>query len=844
MDFVHLHVHSEYSLLDGASRLHDLPRRARELGMHAVALTDHGVMYGAVDFYKACRDVGVKPIFGVEAYLAQRTRHDREPRIDDRPYHFLLLARDRTGYRNLMRLVSLAYTEGLYYKPRIDLDLLADHAEGLIATSACLAGPITRLLDEGREEQALRMIRDLQEILGPENFYLEIQDHGIADERRLYGRLVEIGRRLGIPLVATNDVHYIEHRDARVQEILMCIQLGKTLEDGKRLRFENDQFYLKSPAEMAALFREVPEALANTVRIAERCNVELELGRVLLPAFSVPGGEDEATYLRKLCYQRLPERYPNAGPEVRQRLDYELDVIEKMGYPAYFLIVADFVQFAKSRGIPVGPGRGSAAGSIVSYLLGITNVDPLRFQLLFERFLNPERVSLPDIDIDFCYERRDEVIDYVVQKYGADRVAQIITFGTMAARAVIRDVGRVLGMPYGEVDRIAKLVPAQLGITLDDALQLSPDLARLYREDERVRELIDYARALEGFPRHASVHAAGVVIAPDPVMDHVPLQKMGDGTVVTQYDWMKIEEVGLLKMDFLGLRTLTVMEETRRLVRETYGHELDLDRIPLDDPKTYELLGRGETAAVFQLESGGMREMLRDLKPSNIEDIIAAVALYRPGPMQFIPDFIRSKHEGNVRYLHPDLEPILKDTYGIMVYQEQVMQVASKIAGFSLGKADLLRRAIGKKKKDLIDEMKQEFIQGAVAQGYTAELAAQIYDQIERFANYGFNRCHSTPYGLLAYQTAYLKANYPVAYMAATLTSFMNNSDKVAEYIKECRRMGIHVLPPDVNRSAAAFTVEGEAIRFGLAAIKNVGRGAIEAIVRARQQFGAFTSLR
>ncbi|MFO7246137.1 MAG: DNA polymerase III subunit alpha [Thermaerobacter sp.] len=847
MDFVHLHVHSEFSLLDGHSRVTELPRRARELGMGAVALTDHGVMYGALDFYKACRDAGIKPIFGCEAYLATRTRHDRQPRIDDKPYHFLLLARNQQGWRNLIKLTSLAFTEGLYYKPRLDLDLLADHAEGLIATSACIAGPVVRLLEEGREEKAVEMIRAFQEILGPENFYLEIQDHGDDNERRLYRRVIDLARRLDVPLVATNDVHYLNQGDARAQEVLMCIQMGKTLDDESRLSFETDQFYLKSPEEMAALplFREAPDALENSLRIAEACSVELELGRPLLPAFDVPTGEDEASYLRRLCYERLPQRYPDAGPEVRERLEYELSVIEKMGYPAYFLIVWDFIDYARRNGIPVGPGRGSAAGSIVAYLLGITNVDPLRFNLLFERFLNPERVSMPDIDIDFCFERRDEVIDYVVRKYGEDRVAQIITFGTMAARAVIRDVGRVLGMPYGEVDRIAKMVPAQLGITLDDALAQSPELAAAYRDDERVRELIDLARSLEGLPRHASVHAAGVVIAPGPLMDYVPLQKMGDGTIVTQFDWMKVEQAGLLKMDFLGLRTLTVMHETVRLVEQAYGQRIDLDNIPLDDADTYALLGRGDTAAVFQLESAGMRELLRDLKPSNIEDVIAAVALYRPGPMQLIPEFIKSKHSGQVRYPHPDLEPILADTYGVMVYQEQVMQVASKMAGFSLGKADILRRGIGKKDKQLIDKMRVEFVNGCVERGYPAELAEEIYSLIERFASYGFNKSHSATYGLLAYQTAYLKAHFPTAYMAATLTSFMNNSDKIAEYILECQRMGIRILPPDVNRSQAAFTVEGDgAIRFGLAAVKNVGRGAIDAIVQAREQYGEFISLR
>lgn len=862
-DFVHLHVHSQYSLLDGAARIDDLAERAAQLGMPALALTDHGVLYGMVDFYKACRRVDVKPILGCEIYVAPRSRHQREARIDDRLMHLVLLAENETGYRNLLRIVSRAYIEGLYYKPRADWELLEEHSEGLIATSACLAGPIARALADGDEEDAVRRLRQLQDIFGPENFFLEIQDHGLPEEARIYRGVADLARRFDVPVVATNDVHYLEQRDARAQEVLMCIQSGKTLDDPNRLRFDSDQFYFKSGEEMAALFGDVPGALSNTRLIAERCNVELDFNKVLWPEFPVPEGHTRESYLRELCRRNLSWRYPKVTPEVEERLEYELGMIEGLGFAPYFLIVQDFVDFARRRGIAVGPGRGSGAASIVAYLLGITNVDPLRYRLVFERFINPERVSPPDFDIDFCYERRGEVIDYVVEKYGGDRVAQIITFGTMAARAAIRDVGRVLGMSYGEVDRIAKMVPNQLGITLEDALRLSPDLAQAVEEDERVAELMDLARRLEGAPRHASVHAAGVVITPGPASDYLPLQRMTDGTVVTQLSWAKVEELGMLKFDFLGLRTLTVMEETRRLVKDLYGEELDYDHLPLDDQATYRLLGKGETDGVFQLESPGMREMLRDLKPSSIEDIIAAVALYRPGPMQHIPDFVQNKHSGKVKYLHPVLEPLLADTYGIIVYQEQIMQIAAKMAGFTLGQADILRRAIGSKNRSLLDTMRSNFVEGCIAQGYDEKLAKELYLLIERFADYGFQRAHSTCYGMLAYQTAYLKAHYPAALMAATLTSFMSNTDRIAEYIAACRRMGIQVLPPDVNQSDGAFTViqrghagrngvadrkgAGEqrgAIRFGLAAVKNVGRACIDAIVAAREEGGPFASLR
>lgn len=843
--FVHLHVHSEFSLLDGAARIPELAARAAELGMPAIALTDHGVMYGAIDFYRACRERGIKPIIGCEVYVARRTRFERVPGQDDDPFHLVLLATDRTGYQNLLKLVSRAYTEGLYYKPRVDMELLGEHAAGLIALTACLAGQIPRCLLKGDDRQARELIGAYREIFGPENFFLELQDHHIEEQSLVNAGLIRLAGVMDVPLVASNDVHYLVREDAIPHDILLCVQTGKTINEEGRLRFAGDQFYLKSAGEMSRLFAEVPEAVANTLAIAERCNLELEFGQVHLPDYAAPGGKDHATYLKEICRQKLPGRYPDGGgPEVRQRLDYELEMITKMGYPAYFLIVWDFVEFAKKKGIPVGPGRGSAAGSLVAYVLGITDIDPLEHGLLFERFLNPERVTLPDMDIDFCYERRDEVISYVVGKYGSECVAQIITFGTMAARAVLRDVGRALDMPYAEVDKIVRMVPWQPGMTLAKALEIGPDLIRAYREREEVRRLVDAARSLEGLPRHASVHAAGVVISATPLTEYVPLQKTGEGTIITQYSMEVLEELGLLKMDFLGLRTLTVMKNAVDLIRTTSKKEVRLNEISLDDEATYRLMASGATAGVFQLESGGMRDLLRDLKPNRFEDVVAAVALFRPGPMENIPEFIRNKHEGNIKYPHPDLEPILRETYGVMVYQEQIMRVASVMAGFSLGQADILRRAMGKKKKSLLDQMKKEFVAGCVSRGHSRRLAEEIYLLIEKFANYGFNKCHSAPYALLAYQTAYLKANYPLEFMAALLTSVMASSDKVAEYAGECRKMGITLLPPDVNLSGWGFTVTENGIRFGLAAIKNVGRSTIEAITAAREEEGPFTSLK
>ncbi|MEW6547763.1 MAG: DNA polymerase III subunit alpha [Bacillota bacterium] len=842
--FNHLHLHTEFSLLDGAARIEQVVPRAAAMGMSALAITDHGVMYGVVPFYQACLQHGVKPILGCEVYVARRTRHDRQPRVDEDPHHLVLLARDQQGYRNLMRLVSLAHMEGFYYRPRVDWELLERHHGGLIALSACLAGEVPRavLEDGARAREIVARYRDL---FGADSFYLEVQENGLPTQRQVNRELVRLAREMGVGLVATNDVHYLEQADARMHDVLLCIQTQSTVDDPGRLRFGSDQFYLRSPQEMGHLFRELPEALGATVEIAENCQVELRFGQLHLPQFPVPEGETEASYLRHLCYQRLPRRYPQAPPEVMERLEYELSMIERMGYPGYFLIVWDFVEFARQHGIPVGPGRGSAAGSLVAYVLGITDVDPLRHGLLFERFLNPERVSMPDMDIDFCFERRDEVIRYVVGKYGQDCVAQIVTFGTMKARAAIRDVGRALGLPYGEVDRIAKMVPPVLGITLDQALETSPDLAQAYRGREEVREVVDLARQIEGMPRHASVHAAGVVIAPEPLIDLVPLQKTPEGAVVTQFPMEVLEELGLLKMDFLGLRNLTVIDHAVKLVGRT-GEEVDWHTIPLDDPAVYALLSRGETLGIFQLEAGWVQDLLRQLRPATFEDIVAIVALVRPGPMEQIPEYQRAKQEG-ARYLHPSLEPILKDTYGVMIYQEQVMQVVSQLAGFTLAQADILRRGMAKKKPELVAAQRVRFIEGAVSRGVDRQVAEQVFSAIERFAGYAFNRSHAAAYALLAYRTAYLKAHYPLQYMVALLTSVMDSTDDVAVYVEECRRLGVTLLPPDVNRGELEFSIEKDAsgrdaIRFGLGAIKNLGRAAIESILRAREQ-GPFRSL-
>ncbi|MDT3425173.1 DNA polymerase-3 subunit alpha [Paenibacillus forsythiae] len=849
--FVHLHVHSEYSLLDGAARIADLVRRAGEHGMKSLALTDHGVMYGAIPFYKACKENGIKPIIGCEAYLTAGSRRERGSRKDQPIYHLILLARNEEGYRNLMRLVSIGHLEGYHYKPRIDMEALAGHAEGLVCLSSCLGGEVPQHLLHGRDEEAKKAALRYREIFG-EYFYLELQDHGMPEQKRVNPKLIALAEETGIPLVATNDVHYLSREDSEVQDVLICIGTGKTVDDEERLQIGTDQLYLKSGEEMAALFPHVPEAIANTALIADKCNLELEFGKHILPAYSpLPDGLDSAAYLRRLCEDGLKERYGDTllwssdqeRGRAEERLSYELGVIEAMGFSDYFLIVWDFIAFCHKQGIATGPGRGSSAGSLTAYCLRITDVDPLKYNLLFERFLNPERITMPDIDIDFSDERRDEVIAYVADKYGEEHVAQIITFGTLAARAAVRDVGRALNLPYGDVDKAAKLIPQALGISIARALESSPDLNALYQSNPKIRDLLDMAMKVEGMPRHASTHAAGVVISRGPLTDAVPLQEGNEGTALTQYSMEHLESIGLLKMDFLGLRTLSIIERCTNWIRQMTGSAPDFGEIPDDDEATYAMLGHGETTGVFQLESAGIRRVLKELKPTVFEDIISVLALYRPGPMEFIPKYIQGKHGlVEVEYPHPDLIPILSDTYGIIVYQEQIMQIASLMAGFSLGEADLLRRAVSKKKRETLDRERGHFVKGSLKHGYGEADANAVYDMIVRFANYGFPRAHAAAYGVLAFQTAYLKAHYPVQFMASMLTAVTGVHRKVAEYVLECRRMGIHVLPPDVNLSGVLFTPvdggmsDGGHIRFGLAAIKNVGTLAVESILEARKE--------
>lgn len=860
--FVHLHVHSEYSLLDGAARIEELAAQAARLGMSALALTDHGVMYGAIPFYKACRNHGIKPIIGCEVYFTAESMRVKASRQDQPIYHLILLAKDETGYRNLMKIVTLAHLQGFHYKPRIDFEHLSLHAEGLIALSSCLGGEIPQLLLQERYEDAKRAAERYRSAFGG-GFYLELQDHGLLEQKKVNRELLKLSRETGIPLAATNDVHYIRKEDHEVQDILICIGTGKTVDDENRLDMQTDEMFLKSAEQMAERFAYAPEALENTLRIAEACNLELEFGRSILPAFRpIPEGMSAGGFLAGLCRKGLEERYgaraewkdPQFRSRVTDRLAYELSVIERMGYSDYFLIVWDFIRFAHNQGIATGPGRGSSAGSLVAYVLRITNVDPIEYRLLFERFLNPERVSMPDIDIDFSDERRDEVIDYVAGKYGEEHVAQIITFGTMAAKAAVRDVGRALNLPYNEVDKAAKLIPNQLGITLEEALNVSPELKALAAASPKASRLLDMARKVEGMPRHASTHAAGVVISREPLTDYVPLQEGTEKTALTQYPMEQLEAIGLLKMDFLGLRTLSIIERTLRWIREQNGLAVDFDNMPYNDPQTYALLSRGDTTGVFQLESPGMRRVLKDLKPSEFEDIISVLALYRPGPMEFIPKYIQGKHGlAEVEYPHPALKPILQDTYGIIVYQEQIMQIASAMAGFSLGEADLLRRAVSKKKREVLDRERVHFVDGSLKQGYSEEDANRVYDMIVRFADYGFPRAHATAYGVLAFQTAYLKAHYPVQFMASMLTAVMGNHRKTAEYTDDCRRMNIEVLPPDVNESGVVFTpvaasgeeasdVKAGRIRFGLAAIKNVGHLAIESVLNERTN-GPFENL-
>ena len=840
-DFVHLHLHTQYSLLDGACQLEKLVAKAKEYRMPALAMTDHGNLFGAVDFYTMASKEGIKPIIGCEVYVAPKSRFERAP--EDGQYeganHLTLLVRDMAGYKNLIKLVTAGYLEGFYYKPRIDRELFAQHAKGLLALSGCLNSEFCHALLDKDRAKAEQLAGWYMEVLGRENLYLEVQDHGIEDQRTAARGALEVAKRLGLPVVATNDVHYLNAGDHKAHEVLLCIQTGKTMKDADHWRFSSNQFYLKSPTEMLALFSELPEAVKNTVGVAERCNLELKFGQILLPKYSVPEGYTLESYLRKLTEEGLRKRFPNPGPEVITRLNGELNVIQKMGFAGYFLVVWDFITFARSRGIPVGPGRGSAAGSLVAYCLGITNIDPLRYGLLFERFLNPERISMPDMDIDFCFERRGEVIEYVTKKYGEENVSQIITFGTLGAKAVIRDVARAMGMTYADGDKIAKMVPTVLNITLDGALRDSAPLRETVEKRPEVTELMETARVLEGLTRHASTHAAGVVISNEPLIEYVPLHKGAKGEITTQYAMGAIEKIGLLKMDFLGLRTLTVIANTAKLIEKTRGIRLDMDRIPLDDVPTFQLLSEARTFGVFQLESSGMRDLLRQLRPNRIEDIIALVALYRPGPMQLIPDFIDRKHgRKKVTYDHPLMEEVLKDTYGIMVYQEQVMRIASDLAGFSMGEADILRRAMGKKNPELMAEQRKKFANGAVAHGVPASKAERIFGFMEQFAGYGFNKSHSAAYAIIAYQTAFLKASYSVEFMAALLTSEMADTDKIVKYIEECRAIGIEVLPPDVNESSNDFAVVGDKIRFGLVAVKNVGEAAIQSILAARREKG------
>ncbi|MDO6354972.1 DNA polymerase III subunit alpha [Caloramator sp. CAR-1] len=856
MSFVHLHVHTEYSLLDGSSRIKDIVKKAKEYGMPSLAITDHGAMFGVIDFYKACREVGIKPILGCEVYVVPRKMTDKVAGIDNEYYHLVLIAENNEGYKNLMKIVSKAALEGFYYKPRVDKELLKKYSKGIIALSACLAGEVQDLLLKGRYEDAKRIALELEDIFGRGNFYLELQDHGIEEQRTVNEKLIDLSKETGIPLVATNDVHYVNKEDAVAHEILLCIQTGKTIDDEDRMKFPTDEFYLKSPEEMKRLFDFVPEAIENTIKISERCNVELEFNKPKLPKFDVPDGKEANVYLRELCFNGLYERYKEPSKEVINRLNYELEVIEKMGYVDYFLIVWDFIRFARENNIMVGPGRGSAAGSIVAYTLGITKIDPIKYNLLFERFLNPERISMPDIDSDFCYERRQEVIDYVFKKYGEDRVSQIITFGTMAARAVIRDVGRALNYSYAEVDTIAKMIPMELGMTIDRALELNPELKGEYENNERIRHLIDIARSLEGLPRHSSTHAAGVVISSAPLVEYVPLTKNED-TITTQFPMTILEELGLLKMDFLGLRTLTVLRDAVDLVYKNKGIKVDLDSIDFEDQSVYEMISQGKTEGVFQLESSGMTNFMKELKPSSLEDIIAGISLYRPGPMDQIPEYIKNKNNPeDIKYIDEKLRPILDVTYGCIVYQEQVMQIVRDIAGYSLGRSDLVRRAMAKKKHDVMEKERENFIYGlkddkgniivpgALRNGVSLEVANKIFDIMMDFASYAFNKSHAAAYAVVAYQTAFMKRYYPVEFMTALLTSVMGNSDKIAFYINACRRMNITVLPPDINKSFENFSVEGDKIRFGLVAIKNVGEGAIKSIIEARERDGDFKSFR
>ncbi len=858
MSFVHLHVHTEYSLLDGSNKIKEYVSRVKELGMNSAAITDHGVMYGVIDFYRAAKAAGIKPILGCEVYVAPGSRFDKTPgNTDDRYYHLVLLAENQKGYENLTKIVSKGFVDGYYYKPRVDMELLETYHEGIIALSACLAGEVQKNLLRGMYEEAFAAAKRYENIFGKDNFFLELQDHGMQEQTLVNQQLIRLSQDTGIELVATNDVHYTYAEDEKPHDILLCIQTGKKLSDEDRMRYEGGQYYVKSEEEMKHLFPYAIQAVENTQKIADRCHVEIEFGVTKLPKYDVPEGYTSWEYLNKLCFDGLTERYAKPGEDVAQeladRLNFELDVIRTMGYVDYFLIVWDFIKYAKDHEIMVGPGRGSAAGSIVSYCLGITNIDPIKYQLLFERFLNPERVSMPDIDIDFCFERRQEVIDYVVRKYGADRVVQIVTFGTLQAKGVIRDVGRVMDMPYAFVDTIAKMIPTDLGTTLDKALQMNGDLKTLYETDEQVKTLIDMSKRLEGLPRHSSMHAAGVVISQKSVDEYVPLSLGSDGSVTTQFTMTTLEELGLLKMDFLGLRTLTVIQNAVQLAEKNTGKKIDIDNIDYDDKAVLDYIGTGKTDGVFQLESAGMKSFMKELKPQSLEDIIAGVSLYRPGPMDFIPQYIKGKNNPDtVTYDCPQLEAILSPTYGCIVYQEQVMQIVRDLAGYTLGRSDLVRRAMSKKKADVMERERQNFVYGNEAEGVpgclnngiSEDVANKIYDDMIDFAKYAFNKSHAAAYAVVAYQTAYLKYYYPVEFMAALMTSVIDNSGKVAEYIYTCRQMGIKILPPDINHGEGRFSVDNGNIRYGLTAIKSVGRPVIEAIVSEREVNGEFKSLK
>ena len=852
MSFAHLHVHTEFSLLDGSNKIKEYVSRVKELGMNSAAITDHGVMYGVIDFYREAKKQGINPILGCEVYVAPNSRFDREiTGGDDRYYHLVLLAENEEGYANLTKIVSKGFVEGYYYKPRVDKELLRKYHKGIIALSACLAGEVARFLTKGLYEEAKKTALEYQEIFGEGNFFLELQDHGIPEQGLVNQQLFKMSEETGIELVATNDIHYTYAEDAKPHDILLCIQTGKKLSDENRMRYDGGQYYVKSEEEMLRLFPYAKQALENTQKIADRCHVEIEFGVTKLPKYDVPEGYTSWEYLQKLCYEGLEKRYGDPSEELKERLSYELETIHQMGYVDYFLIVWDFIKYAKDHGISVGPGRGSAAGSIVSYCLEITTIDPIRYQLLFERFLNPERVSMPDIDVDFCYERRQEVIDYVTRKYGKDCVAQIVTFGTLAARGVIRDVGRVMDLPYAYVDSISKMIPQELGITIDKALKMNPDLKKLYDTDETVTNLIDMAKRLEGLPRHCSMHAAGVVICQKPVDEYVPLSRAADGTITTQFIMTTLEELGLLKMDFLGLRTLTVIQNAVLLARRKQP-ELNINQIDYNDQKVLDYIGTGKTDGVFQLESAGMKGFMKELKPHNLEDVIAGISLYRPGPMDFIPQYIRGKNDSSsITYDCPQLEPILAPTYGCIVYQEQVMQIVRDLAGYSLGRSDLLRRAMSKKKAAVMEKERKIFIYGdeetgvpgCIKNGIDEQTANKIYDEMIDFAKYAFNKSHAAAYAVVSYQTAWLKYYFPVEYMAALMTSVIDNPSKVSEYIYACRQMNIKILPPDINKGEANFSVDGGDIRYGLAAIKSIGRPVIKAIVEDREELGLFQNL-